>query len=131
MESKNYFIPGNFLIWCIENELWKENVKIEDWLLSITSGNFLMVNFCKPIYLIFLCSQDAQKTCLHFLGVLGTLPNLFLKKQNDKFKHCDVLTFHYLEPVSIFTAKTFFGHLECIIEQFNRNPLKFNEGITI
>ena len=33
MENKNDFIIGKFLIWCIENELWKENVKIEDWLL--------------------------------------------------------------------------------------------------
>ena len=82
MENKNDFVIGKFLIWCIENELWKENVKIEN-------------------------------------------------KKNDKFKHCDVFTVHYLEFVSIFRDKTFFGRLECISEQFNRNPQKFNEGITI
>ena len=60
-------------------------------------------------------------------------PNFFLKieKKNYKFKHCDVFTIHYLELVSIFRAKTFFGRLEYIIEQFNRNPQKFNKGITI
>ena len=76
-----------------------------------------------------------QKSMLAFFLVSGTLPNFFLKteknEKNVKFEHCDVFTVHYLEPVSIFKAKTFFGHLECIIEEFNRNPLKFNEGITI
>ena len=73
-----------------------------------------------------------QKSMLAFFFGLGTLPNFFLKiEKNDKFEHCDVFTVHYLEPVSIFKAKTFFVRLECIFEQFNRNPLKFNEGITI
>ena len=72
------------------------------------------------------------KNMFTFFLVLGNLPNFFLKiEKNDKFKHCDVFTVHYLEFVSIFGAKTFFGRLECIIEQFNRNPQKFNEGITI
>ena len=74
-----------------------------------------------------------QKSMLAFFFGLGNLANFFFLKteKNDKFEHCDVFTVHYLELVSIFTAKTFFGHSKCIIEQFNRNPLKFNEIITI
>ena len=76
--------------------------------------------------------QGCQKNMFAFFSVSGTLPNFFLKiEKNDKFEHCDVFTVHYLKPVSIFEAKTFFVRLECIFEQFNRNPLKFNEGITI
>ena len=73
-----------------------------------------------------------QKSMFAFFLVSGTLPNFFLKtEKNDKFEHCDVFTVHYLELVSIFRNKTFFGRLVCIIEQFNRIPLKFHEGIAI
>ena len=79
--------------------------------------------------------QGCQKKHVGIFLVSGTLPNFFLKteknEKNDKFEHCDVFTVHYLKPVSIFKAKTFFVRLKCIFEQFNRNPLKFNEGITI
>ena len=129
MESKNYFILGNFLIWCIENELWKENVKIEDWLLSITSGNFLMVNFCKPIYLLFYVPRMPKRHVYIFWGFWEPCQIYLTKK--DKFKHCDVFTVNYFEFVSIFGAKTFSGRLECMSEKFNRDPQKFNEGITI
>ena len=74
-----------------------------------------------------------QKSMFAFFLVSGTLPNFFLKteknEKNDKFEHCDVFTVHYLELVSIFRVKTFFGRLVCIIEQFNRNPQKFPERI--
>ena len=67
-----------------------------------------------------------------FFLVSRTLLNFILKiEKNDKFKHCDVFTVHYLEFVSILGAKTFSGRLECMSEKFNRNPQKFNEGITI
>ena len=40
---------------CVKYHVWK----------------FFNVNFCKHVYLVSLCSQDAQKTCLHFFGNLA------------------------------------------------------------
>ena len=71
-----------------------------------------------------------QKSMLAVFFGLGNLANFFLKSEkNVKFEHCEVFTVHYLELVSIFRDKTFFGRLVCIIEQFNRNPQKIPEGI--
>ena len=71
------------------------------------------------------------KDMFTFFGGFGNLAKFIFEKKNDKFKHCDVFTVHYLEFVSIFGAKTFSGRLECMSEKFNRNPHKFNEGIAI
>ena len=40
---------------------------------------FFYVNFCKHVYLVSLCSQDAQKTCLHFFFGFGNLAKFFFE----------------------------------------------------